>query len=213
MTWTPPQALLVSEPYSAEVVEWVPGSRPAAPPTQHVLLTGLTRPGRATAGACRSPQRRALERDQPARQPAPPLPRLLRRRRQRLRAGDPGLRQQPPAPLGLDFHEGSKLAGGLTDGAVLAAHGSWDREPPGPRAVLWMPWSSAAHALGSPVTLISGFRYPNGSRWGRPVDALPEPDGSLCVSDDTAGAVYRLPPSGGADATVGAQWPLRLRTG
>jgi glucose/arabinose dehydrogenase len=29
-------------------------------------------------------------------------------------------------------------------------------------------------------------------RWGRPVDALPGPDGALYVSDDTAGAVYRI---------------------
>jgi glucose/arabinose dehydrogenase len=30
--------------------------------------------------------------------------------------------------------------------------------------------------------------------WGRPVDAVPGPDGTLYVSDDTAGAIYRLAP-------------------
>jgi glucose/arabinose dehydrogenase len=60
--------------------------------------------------------------------------------------------------------------------------------------VLWMPWSTSADTLGSPITLISGFQYPNGSRWGRPVEALPGPDGSLYVSDDTAGAIYRISP-------------------
>jgi glucose/arabinose dehydrogenase len=40
---------------------------------------------------------------------------------------------------------------------------------------------------------------PNGavgvvSRWGRPVDAVPGPDGALYVSDDTAEAIYRLAP-------------------
>jgi glucose/arabinose dehydrogenase len=42
--------------------------------------------------------------------------------------------------------------------------------------------------------LISGFQDANGSRWGRPVDAGPGPDGALYVTDDQAGAVYRLVP-------------------
>jgi glucose/arabinose dehydrogenase len=96
------------------------------------------------------------------------------------------------APLGFDFLEGSKLPDGLSDGAVVTVHGSWDRQPPRPPGVLWMPWSTSTDTLGSPITLISGFQYPNGSRWGRAVDALPGPDGSLYVSDDTAGAIYRI---------------------
>jgi glucose/arabinose dehydrogenase len=58
--------------------------------------------------------------------------------------------------------------------------------------VLWLPWSGSSNSLGRPVTLISGFQYANGSRWGRPVDAIAGPGGSLYVSDDTAGAVYRI---------------------
>jgi glucose/arabinose dehydrogenase len=42
--------------------------------------------------------------------------------------------------------------------------------------------------------VVSGFQDADGSRWGRPVDAVPGPDGSLYVSDDTAGAIYRLSP-------------------
>jgi glucose/arabinose dehydrogenase len=96
------------------------------------------------------------------------------------------------APLGFNFLEGSKLPDGLTDGAIVAVHGSWNRQPPQPPAVLWLPWSGSTNSLGRPVTLISGFQYANGSRWGRPVDAIAGPGGSLYVSDDTAGAVYRI---------------------
>jgi glucose/arabinose dehydrogenase len=46
------------------------------------------------------------------------------------------------------------------------------------------------------VTLAGGFQEADGSRWGRPVDAVPGPDGALYVSDDTAGAIYRLMPPG-----------------
>jgi glucose/arabinose dehydrogenase len=44
------------------------------------------------------------------------------------------------------------------------------------------------------VTLVGGFQDADGRRWGRPADAVAGPDGGLYVSDDTAGAIYRLMP-------------------
>jgi glucose/arabinose dehydrogenase len=38
----------------------------------------------------------------------------------------------------------------------------------------------------------SGWLNPNGTRWGRPVDVENMPDGSLLVSDDMAGAIYKI---------------------
>lgn len=98
------------------------------------------------------------------------------------------------APLGFDFLNGSRVPAPWTGGAVVAVHGSWDRNPPRQPAVLWLPWDGATRTLGAPVTLISGFQLPNGTRWGRPVDAVPGPDGALYVSDDYASAVYRIVP-------------------
>lgn len=98
------------------------------------------------------------------------------------------------APLGLDFLEGSEIGAPWTGGAVVAVHGSWDRQPPRPPAVLWMAWDSTSETLQPAITLVSGFQEADGTRWGRPVDAVPGPDGALYVSDDTAGAVYRLMP-------------------
>jgi glucose/arabinose dehydrogenase len=100
------------------------------------------------------------------------------------------------APLGLAFLESSKIPAPWSGGAVVAAHGSWDRQPPLTPAVLWMAWNAAKHTLSPSVALITGFQNKNGSRWGRPVDAVPGPDGALYVSDDTANAIYRfMPPS------------------
>lgn len=98
------------------------------------------------------------------------------------------------APLGLAFLEGSNLPAPWSGGAVVAVHGSWDRQPPQSPAVLWMPWDTATGTLQPATTLVTGFQEANGSRWGRPVDAVPGPDGALYVSDDTAGAIYRLAP-------------------
>ena len=61
--------------------------------------------------------------------------------------------------------------------------------------MLWLPWEPDSHTLGGAVTLMGGFQEPNGSRWGRTVDAVPGPDGALYVSDDQAGAIYRVVPA------------------
>ena len=45
-------------------------------------------------------------------------------------------------------------------------------------------------------TLVGGFQATDGSRWGRPVAAVFGPDGALYVSDDQAGAIYRVAPPG-----------------
>jgi glucose/arabinose dehydrogenase len=100
------------------------------------------------------------------------------------------------APLGMSFLTGSAIPAPWSGGAVVAAHGSWDRQPPRPPAVLWLAWDAARHTLKPAVTLVGGFQNAAGGRWGRPVDAVAGPDGALYVSDDTAGAVYRLAPPG-----------------
>jgi glucose/arabinose dehydrogenase len=90
------------------------------------------------------------------------------------------------APLGLSFLERSRLPARWHDGAAVALHGAAN----GATApeVVWLPWHGGT--LGPPQSLVLGFRR----TWGRPVDVLPGPDGSLYVTDDTAGAVYRLTP-------------------
>jgi glucose/arabinose dehydrogenase len=99
------------------------------------------------------------------------------------------------APLGMTFLEGSKIPAPWSGGAVIAGHGSWDREPPQAPAVLWLAWNASKGTLKPAITLVAGFENPDGSYWGRPVDAVPGPDGALYVSDDTAGAIYRLAPA------------------
>jgi len=98
------------------------------------------------------------------------------------------------APLGLSFLAGSKLPAPWSDGAVVAVHGSWNRQPPQPPAVLWLAWDAATRTLKPAVSLAGGFENAGGTFWGRPVDAVPGPDGALYVTDDAAGAVYRLAP-------------------
>ena len=82
------------------------------------------------------------------------------------------------APLGLAFLEGSKLPAPWSGGAVVAVHGSWNRQPPQSPAVLWMAWDATTGTLQPAVTLATGFQEPDGSRWVVLFDAVPGPDGA-----------------------------------
>ncbi|MFT3865559.1 MAG: hypothetical protein QM729_14915 [Solirubrobacterales bacterium] len=98
------------------------------------------------------------------------------------------------APLGMSFLEGTKVPAPWSGGAVIAAHGSWDRQEPRAPAILWLRWDAKKKTLLPAKTLIGGFQEEDGERWGRPVDVVPGPEGELFVSDDAAGAVYKIVP-------------------
>jgi glucose/arabinose dehydrogenase len=97
------------------------------------------------------------------------------------------------APLGLSFVDGG-LPGPYAVGALVGVHGSWNASPPRAPEVSFFPWQGGA--LGPQQTLVGGFQAADGTRWGRPVAAVAGPDGAVYVTDDQAGAVYRLAPPG-----------------
>jgi glucose/arabinose dehydrogenase len=97
------------------------------------------------------------------------------------------------APLGLAF---GTLPPPYGLGALVGVHGSWNRQTPRAPEVSFYSWRSGG--LDGQRTLVGGFQGSDGSRWGRPVAAVQGPDGAVYVTDDGAGAVYRLAPPGRA---------------
>ena len=95
------------------------------------------------------------------------------------------------APLGMAFTSRA-LPDPWGAGALVGVHGSWNRTPPRAPEVAFLPWRDGA--LQAPRTIVAGFQLEDGSRWGRAVAAVPGPDGSVYITDDEAGAVYRLTP-------------------
>jgi glucose/arabinose dehydrogenase len=94
------------------------------------------------------------------------------------------------ASLGMRFYTGTQFPQGYRGQIFIAEHGSWNRSSKvGYRVTMVTldtnrkPVAYEAFAQG----WLQGQQA-----WGRPADVVVAPDGSLLVSDDTAGAVYRI---------------------
>jgi glucose/arabinose dehydrogenase len=92
------------------------------------------------------------------------------------------------APLGISFlrHQPEPA---LARAALVALHGSWNRSAPDGYKVVLLTWAEDGAIRES--DFLTGFEG-GGNVIGRPVDVAETPDGTLFVSDDYAGAVYRL---------------------
>jgi glucose/arabinose dehydrogenase len=93
------------------------------------------------------------------------------------------------AALGMRFYTGTMFPERYRGGIFIAEHGSWNRRIPIGYRVMYVP-VQGGRATGYQV-FAQGWLQGRGS-WGRPVDVLVMPDGALLVSDDEAGAVYRI---------------------
>ena len=72
-----------------------------------------------------------------------------------------------------------------------ADHGSWNRAQKNGYRVMVGEISESNNSIISNEPFISGW-LDGQDHWGRPVDILNMPDGSLLISDDMANAVYRV---------------------
>ena len=93
------------------------------------------------------------------------------------------------ASLGMRFYTGAMFPRQYQGQIFIAEHGSWNRSTPiGYRVSLVRLENSKAVSY---EVFAEGWLR-SGETWGRPVDVLVMPDGALLVSDDYAGAIYRI---------------------
>jgi glucose/arabinose dehydrogenase len=95
------------------------------------------------------------------------------------------------ADLGLMFYTGNQFPAQYRGGIFSAQHGSWNRTKPIGARIMFTPVKADGTADKAQV-FAEGWLTENGEYLGRPVDVAQLPDGSLLVSDDTAGAIYRI---------------------
>ncbi len=102
------------------------------------------------------------------------------------------------APIGIARYPAPGVGGGFPAGyhgdVFVALHGSWNRTPPAPCAVV-----RVQVADGRPTAaddFLAGFQEQPGqscgNAWGRPAGVIAGADGALYVSDDKNGRIYRV---------------------
>ena len=96
------------------------------------------------------------------------------------------------AQLGMTFYNGKMFPAKYQGGIFVAAHGSWNRTKASGGLINFVPLKADGSAGASEV-FADGFLDPDtGLYRGRPVDVAVMKDGSMLISDDFAGAIYRV---------------------
>lgn len=93
------------------------------------------------------------------------------------------------AALGMEFYTADQFPSSWKQGVFIAEHGSWNRKEPIGYRVTFVGLEGDGSVSYEPFA--SGWLQ-DGKAWGRPVDLEQMPDGSLLVSDDHHGAIYKI---------------------
>ncbi|MGP3696396.1 PQQ-dependent sugar dehydrogenase [Rhodobacter sp. NSM] len=94
------------------------------------------------------------------------------------------------ADLGMMFYTGNMFPEEYRGAIFSAQHGSWNRTTPVGARVMVTTISEDGTATSKPFA--EGWIDENGEYLGRPVDVAQLRDGSILVSDDLVGAIYRI---------------------
>ncbi len=96
------------------------------------------------------------------------------------------------ADLGMTFYTGKSFPAKYQGGFFSTQHGSWNRTKPIGARVLFTSLKADGTADKTEVFADGWLDAETGTYRGRPVDVAVMKDGSLLVSDDYAGAIYRI---------------------
>ncbi|ODN67216.1 PQQ-dependent sugar dehydrogenase [Methylophaga muralis] len=98
--------------------------------------------------------------------------------------------QAHTAGLGMKFYTGNMFPEDFKGDVIIAQHGSWNRTEPVGYQLMRVTFDDNNQVSGQ-ETFIDGWLQ-DGEAWGRPTDVLQLPDGSVLVSDDFNGVIYRV---------------------
>ncbi|MBI5921166.1 MAG: sorbosone dehydrogenase family protein [Betaproteobacteria bacterium] len=93
------------------------------------------------------------------------------------------------AAIGMRFYTGTQFPEHYRGQILIAEHGSWNRSKKSGYRVMLAKLDGARVMAYEPF--VTGWLQGENA-WGRPADVLVLPDGSLLISDDQAGALYRV---------------------
>ena len=101
------------------------------------------------------------------------------------------LLQSHTASLQMTFYTGKQFPAEYQGDIFASQHGSWNRSVRSGYEVVRVPLKNGK-ASGIYEDFLTGFLTSNGDVWGRPVGVGVAPDGSLLVSDDGSGSIWRV---------------------
>jgi len=99
--------------------------------------------------------------------------------------------QPHSASLAMTFYTGSQFPPEHRDSIFVAQHGSWNKSGRTGYKVIRIPLRNGA-PTGEYEDFLTGFVNDNGDVWGRPVAVAVAADGSLLVTDDASGTIFRV---------------------
>lgn len=100
--------------------------------------------------------------------------------------------QAHAADLGMSFYRGKSFPAEYQKGIFSAQHGSWNRTVPVGAQVMFTKVDDEGNAAGTEVFADGWLDKDTGEYRGRPMDVAFLADGSMLVSDDFAGAIWRI---------------------
>ncbi len=95
------------------------------------------------------------------------------------------------APLGVKFYTGTMFPQTYRNQAFIAEHGSWNRTKKSGHLVSLVKLENG-QSVGYETFAEGWLDHETQEAWGRPVDILVMPDGSMLVSDDKGGMIFRI---------------------
>lgn len=95
------------------------------------------------------------------------------------------------ASIDLTFYDGEQFPKEFRHDLFAAEHGSWNRARRTGYKVIRVPMSDGK-ATAEYEDFLVGFVTPEGNVWGRPAGVAVAKDGSLMVTDDGSGTVWRV---------------------
>jgi glucose/arabinose dehydrogenase len=101
------------------------------------------------------------------------------------------------ASMQLVFYDGDQFPKEYRGDIFAPQHGSWNRAVRSGYEVVRVPMDENGRARGTYEDFLTGFVTPEGDVWGRPVGIAVAADGSLLVSDDEGGCIWRVTHTGG----------------
>ena len=90
------------------------------------------------------------------------------------------------------FYEGKQFPAEYKGDIFAGEHGSWNKAARVGYEVIRVPLHQTGKSSGEYQDFLTGFVLPSGEVWGRPVGVTVAADGSLLVSDDGSGTIWRV---------------------